>query len=88
MAKNSKPLINKSAPQQAAARNPAQTPKRKIPLVVGVTMPKWVKTMAALCHPTNRHREKMVARMTYGALVKAELDKRSNKKFTKTDSEE
>lgn len=89
MAKNSKPLHSPKAPQQTAAtRNPASTPKMRIPQIVGVSMPRAVKTMATLCHPTNRSRQRMVARMLYAAHVKAETDKRASKKYVKSDSEE
>jgi hypothetical protein len=84
-----KTKLQKAQKEVAKQKNPAKTPRMKIEQVVGVTMPKSVKVMAALCHPTNRHQEKSVARSFLRAIVTAELDKRRNKKFTKqTDSEE
>lgn len=82
MAKNIKQNPYKQ-PVKEKQKGLKHTPPLKIEKVVGVTLPRAVKIMAALCHPTNRHQQSQVQRLYLKAIVDSEIAKRTNKKHHK-----
>jgi hypothetical protein len=65
-------------------RDVATTPRNKIAQVIGVTLTKNDKCLAALNHVGDRAGQKRSQRMMLSARVANEMAKRSNKKHTKT----
>lgn len=87
MAKSYKKITPNQQSQSPKKKGLKHTPPLKIEKVVGVTLPRAVKIMAALCHPTNRHQQSQVQRLYLKAIVDSEIAKRTNKKHHKPTTE-